>query len=161
MMYWKLSALGTLAIAAGMGIASAPRPAPVTFTGLQAGEKLQVDYRMSGCFASEHLAFSFWRANGLQVEVHKFVCEQDGKERRIRLGQATLSKNDERALDNLLRFYRSRPAGGCTMVENAKLAHLKGGKELAKEALVDASCSLKPDMLSFGQLGRRFTPAKR
>lgn len=161
MMYWKLSILGTLAFGAMVGFAPRSASAPATIAGLQSGEKLTVDYRMSGCFASEHLSLTFWRANGLQVEVHKWVLGADGKEKRIRLGQSTLNKSDERGLDNQLRHYRSKPAGGCTTIENVQLSHLKGGRELAKEALLDASCSLKQDALGFGQLGRRFTQPKR
>ncbi len=157
MSYKTLAPLAMLALAAGLGFRSPTKP--VSFAELQSGERIEIDYYMSGCFHSEHLAFRFWRSNGLEVEAHRFVRDtKTGKEQRTFLGRTTLNKQDEAKLDRSLAFYRTKPAGGCTTVVSGKIAMSRGNQELSSENFRDDSCSVDRNRLGFGELSRRMMP---
>ena len=104
-----------------------------TFSGLQKGEELRVDFDSRGCFHCYTYELKFSRtAAGVVVS---FTSETRGA-----LGELVLGMSDLAGLDRLLSFYRSVRLGGCTTKDSIKVARLRKGTIVATERFTDESC---------------------
>lgn len=122
---------------------------PSSLQQLPAGDTLHVSYTSSGCFHHREYEFEFQRGENVTAIVTKiFPAFQDTRGRkkkaeRISLGTVTLKKSEVAGLDRLFAFYRSKPEGGCTTVDEITLKQTRDGKPVAAEAFTDGSCGTR------------------
>lgn len=157
MRIWHGLTFGVLAAACAGFAGQGNSKSASSFATLQAGQTIEVDFRSSGCFRSEHLSFRFRNENGLRVEVSNFKFDTKTREEVLEpLGSLRLNKNDAIALDGLLKFYRTKPEGHCTSVDSGAIRLMQGGKEISSESFRDATCSASnSEMLKLSDLANR------
>jgi len=126
-----------------MNVAASAAEKLTPFAKLPATDELQVRFASSGCFHSTTHEFTFRRGATSTVAVASVKAEwSDAKHKdREELGQVALSDSDLKGLDELLRFYRSNPRGGCTTIDRITISRVRNGKTLATEEFTDGSCS--------------------
>lgn len=153
---WHLKVIGLLALACGVGFVSqtSGKTRIPTFADFRTGETIEVDFRSSGCFNSEHLIFVFRRGTDLQVEVSKVVFDKETNDDKVvSQGRVALSKSETEGLDGLIKFYRNLEEGYCTTAEFVQVTYRKGEEEIAKENFVDRTCSYNvKDLTRFTEL---------
>ncbi len=134
-----IGTIGFLSLAALVGFVGQKAPA---FVDLPKDEVWEVDYRSSGCFSSSRYVFSFRRGQPLEAEVFHFKFNQKTNEdEKISLGKLRLTHSEASGLDNLFRFYRNKPVGGCTTLDVVDLVRFRAGKEVSREQFQDRTCS--------------------
>lgn len=141
---WHLKVIGLLALACGVGFASqtSGKVRVPSFGDLRTGETIEVDFRSSGCFNSEHLTLVFRKEKGLEAEVSKVVFDKETNEdKSVPQGRVALSKSETEGLDRLIKFYRNLEEGHCTTAESVQVTYRNGDEEVAKESFVDRTCS--------------------
>jgi hypothetical protein len=81
---------------------------------------------------------------------------------RAELGQVTLTDSDLKGLDEVLRFYRSSPRGGCTTEDTITISQVRDGKTVATERFTDDSCSTyqMKGITTFSEIVRRLEEKK-
>jgi len=91
--------------------------------------------------------FTFHRGATSTVAVVSVRQERTGAKKqspdvkREALGHLPLTDSDLKGLDELLRFYRSSPRGGCTTTDTITISQVRDGKTIATEQFTDGSCS--------------------
>ena len=94
---------------------------------LQPGDRLHVSYRSRGCFHDRKYEIDFTRGT-------TFTARAAGR-------STTLSPREIDGLDRLFQFYRSRPLGGCTTLDDIGFTWFREGRRIASEHYVDRSCA--------------------
>lgn len=129
---------------ASTGLASAGNA--ISLRNFPAGDSVTVTYSSNGCFATMAYSFDFQRSAFVTVEIFRLepqrdpVSDIDLEPKRVSLGTVALNDDEVAGLDRLLAFYRSKPPGGCTTVDNILLTQRTGNTLKASEAFIDASC---------------------
>lgn len=141
--------------------ARAEEPARVAgFAALPGADSLKIRYATMGCFHSATYELAFTAGATPRASATRLLLEwseKDGvyvEKGREAVGEMALTAEDLRQLDALLAFYRAKPDGGCTTVEEIRVEQLRGGKLVAQESFTDASCSVheRKGVLSLGAL---------
>lgn len=124
----------------------AAAPKGISLEALPAGDTLTITYSSSGCFYSAAYDFEFQRAAVTTVEIFKLEPQRDPANnaelapKRVSLGVVTLTEKEAAGIDRLLTYYRSKPPGGCTTIDNILVVQRNGQTVKTSEAFVDASC---------------------
>jgi hypothetical protein len=121
--------------------------AVATFSTLRPGDSLEMTFHTSGCFHSATYELSFHRSEELEVhlvEVRRVWSEERKEISILRddIGDLILTKADIQGLDLLLRFYRSKPRGGCTTTDQIEISQRHDGRVEGAERFTDGSCSV-------------------
>jgi hypothetical protein len=143
-----------------LAVYGAPKPEAMCITNLQSGHTLRVRYESTGCFHFNAYEFDFVGGPVVSVNITKVERKLDKKRvcyvdsRRVPMGSLTLGSQDIRKLDNLISYYRSKPHGFCTTVDDVKILHYVGKKIISSESYSDASCTTHDmkDVVTFNQL---------
>jgi hypothetical protein len=135
------------------------------FTKLPSGNTLQMRFTSGGCFHFYILDLTFTSSPRPAATVFDIVLEpaetgkgtglrEAGREKR---GKLSLSKNDLAGLDNLLAFYRTNTAAGCTTHNGIEISQVRDGKIVASEKFQDNSCGARRinGVLTIGALEQR------
>lgn len=127
-----------------------------SFAKLPVGDVMVVEYSSSGCFHSFGYEFVF---EGGKAKVTSVVHDWSGNKKAVvkTEGEVVLSKEDLKGLDRLVKFYRAISGGGCTTVDTITITRRRGGKVVATEKFVDATCGTydRKDLMTFARLGQR------
>src|SRR5262249_5736338 len=119
------------------------------FSSLKASDTLKVRYTSTGCFHFCDYEFTFRRDATTTVSVVSVLRKwserdpDDADKSREKLGQIQLNAADLAGLDELLRFYRSKPSGFCTTRDNITISQVQDGKIIATERFQDNSCETR------------------
>jgi hypothetical protein len=136
-------------------LAQAAEPT-VTFSGLSKGDELSLTFTSSGCFHHNVYDFKFRRTDSLSVEIDFYprdpADDRPGPGKKKRIGELILSEADIAGLDRMLEYYRAKPEGACTSVNEISLSRLSDGKTTT-EKLHDSSCSDAGAKAEFSLLG--------
>lgn len=157
-----------IAFLASSGCIGIHRPSPLA-SALASHEALKIDFTSRGCFHRDHYELTLVpTSNGVQVTgLDRSRYWDEALKKPVEDGQRplspiTLSSSDLLKLDCLFEFYRSKPAGGCTTIDEITLRKLSAGSTVQTEVFTDASCDTydRRDFLTVGQLVRRMEPPK-
>jgi hypothetical protein len=118
-------------------LAAAPSDQSIIFSRLEEHDTVQVEFESQGCFNHSIWSLRFERKDGLLVSIHPF-----SKKKRQPSSVIKLTEDEVKGLDQLLKFYRSNHANGCTTVDSITLTLYRGIKPMRQEKYTDASCSL-------------------
>ncbi len=136
------------------------------FTALPEGAELEMVYASTGCFHAVQYELKFLRSPELEVRIVQVesewsvVKQAHGATNRVELGKLKLTKADEEGLDRLMKFYRSKPGGGCTTVNFITVSQRQAGTVIATEQFTDKSCSHRDDVTWVTDLVRRLQVKK-
>lgn len=153
---WIVGAIGLASLAA---IAGFTRQATPSLINLAKDETWEVDFRRSGCFSSSRYMFSFRRGQALEAEVFDIKFNAKSKDEvKSSLGKIRLNASEAAGIDNLLRFYRSKPEGYCTTIDTVELVRYRDGQEISREHFEDPTCSYdRKDFVRLEKLAERLT----
>jgi len=139
-----------------------------TFSSLPTSDSLEVRFTSGGCFHFYTYDFVFRHGAKSSVSVASVTLQWSEKKKqyseksREKLGQVHLTDADLKGLDELLRFYRSQPGGGCTTVDTITVSQSRDGKTIATEQFVDGSCRThtKNSFTTLPEIARRLEKKK-
>ena len=159
----------TVALAVGcVSVGASAADKMDTFSKLPATDILQVRFVSRGCFHFSTHELTFRRGATSTVAVVSVLQEwsdatkQLSDVKREELGHVTLTDSDLKGLDELLRFYRSSPWGGCTTTDTITISQVRDGKTIATEQFTDSSCSTyqMKDVTTLAEVVRRLEKKK-
>lgn len=116
-----------------------------TFSSLPRTDTIEIRFNSSGCFHDYTYDYTFQIGTTSSVSIASVKQTWSLKNKRIEesrsaLGIVPLTATDLKGLDELLQFYRSEPAGGCTTVDRVTVSQLRNGKPIATEQFIDRTC---------------------
>ncbi len=141
----RLIVLGLVACCCVVFLAK-PNAHPGSFSSLQQGDILVVQFHSSGCFHGATHELTFQRGAELTVSVVQIpsgtvrsprIAEQTN---RVALGTLRLSQSDVAGLDRLMDYYHSKRSGDCTTIDDITFTQQRGDEIVASEQIVDAPC---------------------
>jgi len=134
------------------GAATKPVPALDGLRGLVLNrlpktDEVLIACQTNGCFHSARYELFFSGHAPGKVKVTGISGPADKPERRY-LATVSFSPADQKQLDQQVAFYRTKPPGGCTTVEQMKISVARDGRIVGTETFVDGSCSRSRNVLS-------------
>jgi len=117
-----------------------------TFSALPKGDELEIVFQSNGCFHSTQYALTFRhekRTGQLEVVITQIKpAAKDAAPGTYINAVLEVAHEDVKGLDQLLVFYRSKPPGGCTTIDQISIKQHRDGKIIAQEEFTDGSCAV-------------------
>ena len=154
---------------APLSFAALTHRAGSTFARLSVAETVRVRYRSRGCFHDETYEFEFGGGPSVRVTVTMIPEMYDREQRRmielarVPLGTIVLEPKELEALDRLIAFYRSEPAGGCTTQDEITISYVTTDQPTTFESYIDRSCQTQVEKptTTFASLADRLRPRNK